>query len=136
MQYTTLKLVHVSAVSVSFAGFFARGLGALRGASWVRHRITRVLPHVVDTILLVSALGMLWVIRLSPCALPWLRAKVVGLVCYILLGAVALRPRMGRAPPTGRPVRAAAWVAALLVFGYIVSVALTKDPRGVLRLLG
>jgi hypothetical protein len=30
-------------------------------------------------------------------------------------------------------VRATAWVAALLVFAYIVSVALTKDPAGVLR---
>jgi uncharacterized membrane protein SirB2 len=127
--------VHISAVSASFLGFVARGVGVMRGDAWVRRRITRVLPHVVDTILLASALGMLWVVRLSPWALPWLRAKIIGLLCYILLGVIALRPRLGRAPPTPAGVRLASWLSALLVFGYIVSVALAKDPRGLFSLL-
>jgi len=130
VDYATLKLIHVSAVTLSFCGFAARGLGVLCGAGWVRHRLTRVLPHVVDTVLLVSALGMLWILRLSPWATPWLRAKIVGLILYIALGVLALR----RAP-SGRAARSQAmqliaWVAALVVFGYIVSVALTKSARG------
>ena len=42
---------------------------------------------------------------------------------------VALRP--------GRPaaVRGVAWVAALVTFGWIVSVAITKNPLGVLALI-
>lgn len=135
LPYATLKLVHMSAVSLSFAGFVARGIGAIRGSHWVRHRIARTLPHLVDTILLLSALGMLWVLRLSPWSLPWLRAKLIGLVCYILLGVLALRPRIGTGAPTSRTVRLACWLAALAVFGYIVAVALTKDPRGLLALL-
>jgi uncharacterized membrane protein SirB2 len=107
----------------------------MRGAAWVRHRIARTLPHLVDTILLASAFGMLWVVHLSPWALPWLRAKIIGLVCYIALGVVALRPRLGRARPTPKGVRLATWLAALLVFSYIVSVALTKNPQGELVLL-
>jgi uncharacterized membrane protein SirB2 len=35
-----------------------------------------------------------------------------------------------------KTVRASAWIAALVTFGYIVSVALTKDPRGALIWLG
>ena len=67
--------MHISAVSASFLGFVARGVGVMRGDAWLRRRITRVLPHVIDTILLASALGMLWVAHLSPWALDWLRAK-------------------------------------------------------------
>lgn len=135
LPYTTLKWTHVTAVSVSFIGFAARGIGALRGRDWVRHRLARVLPHLVDTVLLLSALGMLWVLHLAPWSLPWLRAKLVGLVGYILLGVVALRPRIGTRAFTPRAVRLGSWLAALLVFGYIVSVALTKNPRGALLLL-
>ena len=127
--YATLKLVHVSAAALSFIGFFVRGIGALRGASWVRHRVARVAPHLVDTVLLLAALGMVWVAHLSPEGLPWLRAKIVGLVCYIVLGVVALRPHLGRRPYTPRAVRVMAWLAALVVFGYIVAVAVSKDPR-------
>jgi uncharacterized membrane protein SirB2 len=129
MDYATVKLIHISAVTVSFLGFAARGVGVLRGAAWVRHRLTRTLPHVIDTILLLSAFGMLWIIRLSPWALPWLRAKLVGLVVYIALGVLAFRS--ARAGKAGA-VSLVAWIGALVVFGYIVSVALTKSPRGVL----
>jgi uncharacterized membrane protein SirB2 len=151
LDYSTLRVIHVTAVVISGSGFAARGLGAWRGAAWVRSRIARTLPHLVDTVLLASALGMLWTIRLWPWTLPWLRAKLIGLVLYIGFGAVALRRlrrgavATGRAPGVAavaeasrrsqRRVGLAAWIVALLVFGYIVSVALTKNPRGVFSLL-
>jgi uncharacterized membrane protein SirB2 len=129
MDYLVVRTVHQAAVALSFAGFFARGLGALAGASWVRGRAARTVPHVVDTVLLGSALAMLWQLRLSPLEAPWVLAKIVGLVVYVGLGTVALKP--------GRPrgVRAGAWVAALLVFGWIVSVAITKRPLGLFAAL-
>ncbi|MEJ7930630.1 SirB2 family protein [Ramlibacter sp. AN1015] len=129
MDYFLIKTVHQTAVAISFAGFFARGLGGLQGAGWVRDRPARTLPHLVDSVLLLSALWLAWSLRLSPLDAPWLLAKIVGLLAYIALGALALRP--------GRPrrLRAAAWAAALLAFGWIVSVALTKHPAGVLSVL-
>jgi uncharacterized membrane protein SirB2 len=57
-----------------------------------------------------------------PFVFPWLTAKVLALVVYILLGSVALKRGKSLA------IRATAYVAALLVFGYIVAVALTKNP--------
>jgi uncharacterized membrane protein SirB2 len=129
MDYSTLKAVHQWAVVLSIGGFFARGIGGLMSASWVRGRVAKTLPHVVDTVLLGSALWLAWMLRLSPGNAPWLVAKIVGLLVYIGLGMLALRP--------GRPlpVRALAWVGALLVFGWIVSVALTKSPLGALAFL-
>ncbi len=127
--YATIKTVHMTAVAISFTGFFARGVGMLRGAAWVRSRAARTLPHIVDTVLLASAITLAWLLRLNPLETPWLFAKIVGLLAYIGLGMVAIRP--------GRPaaVRGAAWVAALLVFLYIVSVAYTKSPAGPVALI-
>ncbi len=124
MDYATIKLIHQSAVTLSFAGFLARGVGMLRDASWIRHRIAKTLPHLVDTVLIVSAIVLAWLLRLTPTNAPWIAAKIGGLVLYIALGLVALR--FGRT----KTVRAGAWIAAMLTFAWIVSVAITKDPRG------
>ncbi len=127
MDYASLKLTHQVAVVLSAAGFFARGLGVLAGAAWVRGRIAHSLPHMVDTVLLGSALMMAWMLQLNPLSTPWLAAKIAGLLLYIGLGLLALRPGRSMAQ------RAAAWLAALLCLGWIVSVAMTKHPLGALR---
>jgi len=129
LDYFAVKLVHQAAVTLSVAGFFVRGAASLSGAHWVTSRAARTLPHLVDTVLLLSALTLAWMLRLTPGNAPWLLAKIVGLVVYVGLGVVALRP--------GRPlaVRAAAWLAALVTVGWIVSVALTKSPQGFLSML-
>lgn len=129
MDYATLKLIHQGAVAISITGFFARGAGALAGAGWARSRATRTLPHVVDTVLLATAIALAWMLRMNPLVTPWLAAKIVGLLAYIGLGMVALKP--------GRPigVRAVAWIAALLCFAQIVATAITKDPLGLLALV-
>ncbi|MBS0446875.1 MAG: SirB2 family protein [Proteobacteria bacterium] len=124
MDYATVKLVHQTAVTLSVSGFFVRGAASLSGARWVGSRAARTIPHVVDSVLLLSALTLAWMLRLTPDRAPWLLAKIVGLVLYVALGVVALRP--------GRPlaVRATAWVAALAVVAWIVSVAVTKSALG------
>lgn len=129
MDYATLKLVHQSAVTLSISGFIARGLGSLAGAAWVNGRAARTLPHVVDTVLLGSAIGLAWLLQLNPLATPWLAAKIAGLLAYIGLGIVALKPVRPRALRTG------AWIAALLCFAQIVAVAITKQASGVFSLL-
>ena len=129
MLYGDLKLIHEAAAAISITGFVARGWAKLAGARWVTRRAVKTLPHVVDTILLASAIALAWLARLSPLAAPWLAAKIVGLLAYIVLGMVALR--FGRT----RAIRASAFVAAVAVFAWIVSVAFTKDPRGFFVLL-
>ena len=126
MEYATVKLVHQTAVTLSISGFVLRGAASLAGAAWVRGRLAKTLPHIVDTVLLGSALWLAWMLRLSPTQAPWLMAKIVGLVVYVGLGVLALRP--GRPPAQ----RALAWLAALAVVGWIVSVALSKSAWGFL----
>lgn len=128
MDYLAVKLVHLSAVTLSMAGFFARGAASLAGASWVRSRAARTLPHVVDTVLFASAIALAWMLQLNPLLTPWLASKLLCVLLYIGLGMVALAPARPRA------LRATAWVAALLVLAQIVATALTRSPLGLLAL--
>lgn len=124
MDYAFFKLMHQSAVTLSALGFATRLVASLAGAAWVQGRLAKTLPHLVDTVLLASALTLAGMARINPVHAPWLMAKIGGLLLYIVLGMVALRPRHGRA------TRAVAGALALLVLGWIVSVALHKSPLG------
>jgi uncharacterized membrane protein SirB2 len=121
-DYVLLKTTHVACVVLSYLGFFVRGVWMLRGSRLLQSRWTRVVPHVVDTLLLASAISLAMLLRQYPLAQPWLTAKVAGLALYIVLGVYALR--RGRT----RNARIAAWIAAQAVFLYIVAVALTRNP--------
>lgn len=124
-----LKFVHVSCAFLSIAGFGLRGYWMATDNPLLQHRATRVLPHIVDTLLLGSAISLLIVWHLSPLGLPWLVAKIIALMMYIALGLVALR--FGRS----KKIRVGAWLLALLTAGYLISVAYSKSPLGVLQLM-
>ena len=124
MGYLVLKYLHVGAAIVSYCLFFLRGIWMLTDSPLLARRWVRIVPHVNDTVLLIAALWLTTVIGQYPGTSGWLTAKVAGLIVYVLLGMLALRH--GRT----KRVRAAAWVAAQLVFFYIVAVAVTRsiDP--------
>jgi uncharacterized membrane protein SirB2 len=124
--YLALKHLHLTTVVLSFTLFALRGVWMLIDSPWLQRRWVRIIPHGIDTVLLASAIGLALILEQYPFVHGWLTAKVLGLIAYIILGSIALRYG-----PT-KPIRAAAWVAALAVFGYIVSVALTHTPVGFL----
>jgi uncharacterized membrane protein SirB2 len=126
-EYAALKAVHVGSVATSLALFVVRGIWMLIAPGYLALRWVRVVPHVVDTMLLGSAIALAVMIGGNPGARGWLSAKVIGLLVYIALGSVALK--YGRT----RGVRAAAFVGALATFAYVVSVAVTKSPAGFLQ---
>lgn len=124
MLYLIVKQVHVTSIALSFALFAARGLWVLSGRELPRHPVLRVLPHVVDTVLLTSALWLTTLIHQYPFAQGWLTVKVLGLVVYVVLGSLALK----RAATLR--LKGLAFIAACLVFGFIVSVARAHNPLG------
>lgn len=117
-----LKHLHLTCVALSYSLFFLRGIWMLRDSSLLQQRWVKIAPHMVDTLLLASAIALAWQLGISPLAAPWLGAKIVALLFYIVIGAYALK--RGRT----KRIRLIAWLAAQLVFFYIVSVAVTHDP--------
>jgi uncharacterized membrane protein SirB2 len=85
-------------------------------------RWVRVLPHINDALLLLSAIVLTVMLNQYPFTQGWLTAKFFALILYIVLGTVALKP------VRGKPLRISAWLAALGVFAYIVAVAVRHDP--------
>ena len=124
MSYLALKYFHVTCVVLSGSGFVLRGFWMLTDSPLLARPWVKVVPHIVDTLLLASAISLSLLSQQYPLAQDWLSAKVFALFAYIGFGSVALRH--GR----NKPVRAAAWCVALSIFAYIVSVALARDPRG------
>ena len=124
--YSAIKLVHIGAVVASGGLFFARGLALQLGGAWAMAAPLRYLSYAIDTVLLTAAMMLASMLHQYPFVNSWLTAKVALLVVYVLLGSYALK--RGRTPA----VRAICWVAALCVFGMIVSIALAHDPLGVL----
>ena len=117
-----LKFAHVATVIASFSLFFLRGLWMMYAPKRLGWRWVRIVPHVIDTGLLGSAIALAVLTAQYPFSQPWLTAKVSGLMLYIVLGTVAIK--RGRT----RRQRIVAWIAALVVFGYIVAVAATRNP--------
>jgi uncharacterized membrane protein SirB2 len=123
--YAGVKTLHMATVALSLAGFVLRAGWMLYAPHLLTLRTVRIVPHVVDTVLLLSGATLAWQIGWAGVS-GWLPAKLVGLVVYIALGAIALR--RGRS----RGTRIGAAVGALVTFAYIVSVAITKSPLGLL----
>lgn len=124
-MYLLLKHLHMTMAALSFLGFFIRGIWMWRQSAWLHKKPVRIFPHIVDTLLLVSAIALAVTLRYSPGDHPWLMTKIVLLVVYIVLGIIAFK----NPNPT---VRKGSWLVALIVFIYIVSVAITKNPLGFL----
>lgn len=122
MSYLALRHIHITAVVISIALFTLRGIWMLADSPRLQDRWVRVVPHVVDTVLLASAIALTLVLGQYPFAQAWLTAKLVGLLAYIVLGSIALK--RGRSKAT----RAAAFAAALLTVAYIVGVAVHHHP--------
>jgi uncharacterized membrane protein SirB2 len=124
--YPLARTAHISLVVTSGALFATRGVAVWMGASWAMAPGLRRLSYAIDTALLGAALLLLAILDLNPFVVPWLGTKIGLLLLYIVLGSLALK----RAPT--RRLRAASLVAALLCFGFMVSVALAHNPFGIL----
>jgi len=129
LVYLQLKWLHIGLAALSVAGFTLRWVWMMRGSDRVHHRLTRVLPHVFDTLFLASGIALAVLLRINPLVHHWLAAKLCGLVAYILLASLAYsRVR-------SRRLRIVLFALALVTYAWILSVARLKTPLGALALI-
>lgn len=122
MTHTLLKQLHLATIVLTLALFMLRGVWMMRQSPRLQARWVRSVPHVNDTLLLASGLGLAALTGQYPLLHGWLTAKFFALIAYIILGTIALR--RGKT----RRQRIAAWVAALTMFAYMVAVARARTP--------
>jgi uncharacterized membrane protein SirB2 len=122
MSIIIAKYIHIICVLISYTFFFVRGVWMLREAPILQQGWVKIIPHIVDSALLLSAITLATLLAISPMASAWLMVKIIALLLYIMLGTIALKRG------STKKIRLAAWLAAQLVFIYIVTVALTHNP--------
>jgi len=86
--YPYLKYVHITAAALSLAIFVVRAVRNLQQRSPVL--ISRQLPRLIDTLLLISALVLMWMSGFYPGVVDWMSVKLVLVLCYILGGMFTL----------------------------------------------
>jgi uncharacterized membrane protein SirB2 len=123
--YLPLRHLHIACAILSIALFAFRGGLMIAESPLLRGRVLRTLPHVVDTVLLTTALMLTTVVHQYPFVHGWLTLKVVLLVVYVVLGSIAIR--RGRT----KRVRIVAFVAALATVAFLVTVARAHHPLGI-----
>ena len=119
MNYFAIKHLHVTSAVLSILFFIVRAYWSVSGSALLQHRVVKILPHIIDTILLVCGIILASMIGASQ---PWILAKVVALVFYIGVGNYAIK--RGKTPRS----RAIAALIAVAIFAYIVGVALRHSP--------
>ena len=122
MAYSLLKSLHLTTIALTLALFVLRGVWMMASSPRLQARWVRIVPHINDSLLLASGISLAVLMQQYPLVHGWLTAKFFALILYIVLGTFALK----RGKTRGQ--RIAAWVAALLVFGYMVAVAITHNP--------
>ncbi|AZZ90936.1 regulator SirB [Hahella sp. KA22] len=121
MSYMLLKHIHMTCVALTFASFTLRFIWMILESPLLQRKLSKILPHIIDTVLLLSAIGLALKLQQYPFHSGWLTAKVAGLIIYIALGVFALK----RGKTKG--ARILFGLGAYTAFAYIVMVALTKS---------
>jgi uncharacterized membrane protein SirB2 len=117
-----IKIVHITTAILSISGFMIRGCWMWQQSPRLQQRWVKILPHLNDTALLVSAILLAIQTQQYPLVHGWLTAKVIALLLYIGLGMLAFR--FGKT----MAIKRSGFIAAVLVFAYIAGVAMTRNP--------
>ena len=124
-----IKSIHLLTVSISILLFILRYAWMIFESPMLQKKWVKVLPHIIDTLLLVSAIILTIQISQYPLVDGWLTAKVLALLLYIILGTIALK--RGKT----KNIRIIAGVFAIATFFYMLSVAMSKSALGFLVFL-
>ena len=90
-MYMALKHSHLLFIALSLSFLAVRFLLSLRAPALLRKKFFKIAPHVVDTFLLLTAIGLMLTIQQYPFQTPWLTEKLLGLFAYIGLAVMALK---------------------------------------------
>ena len=126
-MYLALKHSHMLFAALSGLFFLVRGTWMLMESDMLQKKWVKIVPHVIDTLLLAFAIALCVTLSQYPFVESWLTMKVVMLVAYIVLGTIALKRGKTKA------IRTVAFFAALASYLFLVSVAIAHHPAGFLK---
>jgi uncharacterized membrane protein SirB2 len=120
-MYMAYKHVHLLMVVLSVSFLLLRFAMSLKPAAILQTRFFKIAPHVIDTLLLLSAVMLMLALQQYPFVNPWLTEKFLAVLAYIALGVMAFKGRTA-------PIRWICFLGALGWLGLVLRVAITKQP--------
>ena len=120
-MYLIIKHLHMTVALISIVGFIIRGPLAINQHPIMNKKWLKIAPHVNDTILLAAAIYLAATLHIHPFNSPFILAKVIALIVYIVLGAMVIKRRGSKA------MQWTNYLLAILCFGYILGIAFSKD---------
>jgi len=121
-MYMMAKHLHLTAVGLSILFFIFRFIWSQLDANALSKKWVKILPHIIDTVLLGSAVWLCIILSQYPFVNAWLTFKVIGVILYIVFGLFALK----KAKTTLS--KWAFFIAAIGVLMATAMVAVTKQP--------
>jgi len=127
--YPQIKAIHVTTALISGTLFALRGAAVQLRMAWPMSAGPRYLSYSIDSVLLITALWLVYTLPGAVFGNGWLAMKLVLLVAYILFGTFALK--RGRT----QKIRLLCFAVALFIFANLYAIARTHDPLGPWMLL-
>ncbi|WP_242389089.1 invasion regulator SirB2 [Kosakonia cowanii] len=124
--FNILITLHLTSVALTISLFTLRYWWRWSNNPRFQARWVRVLPHIVDSVLLLSGVGLIAQTGYLPFTVKgaWLTEKLFGVIIYIVLGFIAL----GRHRPRSQQAGFIAFMLGLVVLYIIIKLAATKVP--------
>ncbi|QIZ77083.1 SirB2 family protein [Ferrimonas lipolytica] len=122
MPYEAFKHIHFTVIGASIALFILRFIWVMKGSEMMQKKWVKIVPHIVDTLLILSGIALIYVTGFTPTNSPWLFEKLIALVAYIVLGFFTLKLERGKL------FRTFAFLGALGWLFYMAKLAQTKMP--------
>ena len=120
MEFTLVKQIHIIVASLSLLGFLIRGYWMVNESQLLQNKLVIILPHIVDTLLLGSAIYLVILLQVNPFEVNWITAKILLLVAYIVVGTIALK--RGKT----KKIKVSAFIFSILIISSIFVIANIK----------
>ena len=128
LMYFIVKNIHLTTIFITLVLLLLRIALWIKNSPLSQHRFLKIAPHINDTILLATGIWLIYLTQLNPLSDTWLTIKLIAVITYIFLGFVIFRRLKNQR------VYLPWLIIMILIYAYIISIALTKSSLGPLTL--
>ncbi|GEM77431.1 SirB2 family protein [Vibrio sagamiensis] len=124
-MYTALKHIHLVTIALSVTLLSLRFILMMMDSPKRNHKFLKIFPHIVDTALLLTGIGLIMVTGFMPFTegASWLTNKLTCVLAYIALGFFALKLAKNKLLKTFAFFGALGWLVMA------ANIAVSKSPH-------
>ncbi|MEL0642483.1 SirB2 family protein [Pseudoalteromonas aliena] len=91
MDYLVVKHSHMAIALLSVILFYVRAFSRMNSGKLAKNKAIMIGSHSIDTLLLVSAITLIFMAKINPFEQYWLLEKIFLVIIYIGIGAKSAR---------------------------------------------